>query len=215
MELKSRYRVRKNPPVVFTLSQINPVYTLLSYLWEISFNIILSTSGSFKWPLSFGCTQQNIKHFFPQLVPHLIVLVLVTLLFISWTSCLCSFIGLRSVGPAEAELFLKAPNSGRPWAYVSLIVRDQVSHSLINSHDHIFLYLNIANEKGEILDRMFAGISTVFFSRLPFHLLLSFPEVCTLPDFRIIFILWFRAALFDRDMSCTSLSRYLLIDKLS
>jgi len=39
MEPKSHYRVRKNPPVVFILSQINPVYALLSYLWEISFNI--------------------------------------------------------------------------------------------------------------------------------------------------------------------------------
>jgi hypothetical protein len=38
-------------------------------------------------------------------------------------------------------------------------------------------------------------------SRLPFDLLLSFPDVCTLADFHIMFMLRFRTALFYRDMN--------------
>ena len=124
---------------------------------------------------------------------------------ISWTSCLCSssvsglLVLLRLNCLSQHPLLVDRKLS------VSLSVRDQVSHSLINSHDYISLYLNITKEKGEILDRIFADISTVWCvlisSHLPFDLLLSFPDVCTLPDFHIIFMLWFRTALFHRDVS--------------
>lgn len=38
-------------------------------------------------------------------------------------------------------------------------------------------------------------------SRLPFDLQLSFPDVCTSPDFYIIFMLSFRTALFYRGIN--------------
>jgi hypothetical protein len=42
---KVRYRVRKSPPLVSILSQINLVYTAPSYLSKIHFNIILQPTS--------------------------------------------------------------------------------------------------------------------------------------------------------------------------
>jgi hypothetical protein len=51
---KVRFRVHKNPPLVPIPSQIDPIYTIPSYLSKIHFNIVHPlTSWSSQWSLSF------------------------------------------------------------------------------------------------------------------------------------------------------------------
>ena len=56
------HRIHKHPPHNPILSQINPVYTLISQFLEIHFNIVLSSKLRFsKWYLSLRSPHQNIS----------------------------------------------------------------------------------------------------------------------------------------------------------
>ena len=63
------YRIRKYPPFVPILSQLDPIHTPTSHFLKIHLNIILpSTSGSPKWSLSLRFPHRNPVYASP--VPH-------------------------------------------------------------------------------------------------------------------------------------------------
>jgi hypothetical protein len=64
---KFQYRVHKSPPLVPTMSHINPIHTISSYLSKIHFNIVHPpTSWSYQWSLSFW-----LSHQYPTYIPLL------------------------------------------------------------------------------------------------------------------------------------------------
>jgi hypothetical protein len=61
LQRKVRYRVHNNPPLVPSLSQINPVHTPTTYWITIHFNIISSSPTHLKWT---PCFSPNILNMF-------------------------------------------------------------------------------------------------------------------------------------------------------
>ena len=73
----SQYVAHNNPPIVLSLSQINPVPALPADLLPIDISIILlSTFRSSKWSLSFRLRNQNpVRNFlFSPYMPHFAIL---------------------------------------------------------------------------------------------------------------------------------------------
>jgi hypothetical protein len=61
--LKVHYSLRNSPPFVPILSQMHAVRTFLPNFSKIIYNILPSTPSSFKWPLRFMISNQNILLF--------------------------------------------------------------------------------------------------------------------------------------------------------
>jgi hypothetical protein len=81
--LKVHYHVHKIPPTDPTLSQLNPVRPIDSYLPKVHLNVIfLPTPRSSQWSLTFGPRNQNLVNTSPMRATcpaHLILLDLITL----------------------------------------------------------------------------------------------------------------------------------------
>jgi hypothetical protein len=87
---KFNYCIRKNPPPVHILSQINPVHGLPSYFLKTSINIIFpSMPRSFMWPLFLRPHHQN--PVWPLLSPYVLMIFAAKqiLLFSCLFSILC------------------------------------------------------------------------------------------------------------------------------
>jgi hypothetical protein len=129
---KVHRRVHNSPPPVPILSQINPIYILLTYFAKINFSIVLpSTTRSSECSLPCRPANENsllISHLpharympRPSQIPWLDHLVIFSEGHKCWSSSLCSFLQ-HPVTSSPSR-----PNILHPCS--SLNARDQVSHS--------------------------------------------------------------------------------------
>ena len=122
---KVHHRIRKCPPTVHFMSQIEPVHTSTSHFLNIGLNFNLpSTLGSPLWSFSLRFPHQNPVYISPPPIRatcpyHLILLDFITWTILgeqyrSWSFSLCIFLHFLFT----SSLFLSTPYSQTPSAHV-------------------------------------------------------------------------------------------------
>jgi hypothetical protein len=192
--LKVHYHACKSPPLVPVLIQINPVHTTGSYLSTTHLHLGLP-SGLF--PSGFPTNilyaflfSSSIRATYPaHLSLHdLIILVILGEEYKLQSSSLCSFLQpILSLHLSLVQIFSSVPCSQTPY------VRDQVSHpyrttgKISISYIPIFMFFNSRREDKKVLESMVTSITQIHsLLNNNFDLLLSFPNIWTVPHFQSI-----------------------------